>query len=260
MDKDIGNTPKLNRYDLLKIFLRSFLIQASWNYKGMLNVGFLFTIAPGLARFYNDREARLKAAKRHLEFFNTHPYFASYAVGAALAAEEEVLRRGDGKFAEVTKLKNSLCGPLGALGDDLFWGRWRPMCAVVGVLGAYLWGIWGAVVYLLLYNIPHIAVRYWGLMSSYRDKRNFIDELSGPIYRTAPAFSVKMGAFFMGCLVVVFVGYHGPFGLMTRLLFLLALLCTYLILKRYKKVRVTNGSLLVIIVAIWVSGVFSWLK
>jgi mannose/fructose/N-acetylgalactosamine-specific phosphotransferase system component IID len=242
MEKNLEKTPKLKGYDLMKIFFRSFLIQASWNYKGMLNTGFLFTISPGLARLYKNREARLKAAERHLEFFNTHPYFAAYAVGSALAEEEEVLKKGDGDFSEVTRLKSSLCGPLGALGDDLFWSRWRPMCAIIGVLGAYLWGVWGAVVFLVFYNIPHLFVRYWGLKSSYRDRRNFVDELSGPAYRTVPAFSVKMGAFFVGCLVVVFIGYHGPFDLITRLIFLLALLTAYLVLRKYKKVHVPNGS------------------
>jgi len=252
---------RLKKIDLLRIFLRSFLIQASWNYKGMLNLGFLFTIMPGLRRLYPDKKDRQAAVVRHFEFFNTHPYLASYAVGATLSAEEEAAERRDKKgFDDVLRLKSSLCGPLGALGDNLFWNRWRPMCAVIGLLGSYLWGIWGVVVFLILYNVPHLSVRYWGLHSSYRDRVSFVNELSGNVYRTVPAFGERMGAFFMGCLTIVLVGYNGSFDLQTRAAFLGALMISFLLLRKFRRFRVTQAAVVIIFTAITLSGVSSWLK
>jgi len=251
-------TAKLKRIDLIRIYFRSFLIQASWNYQGLLNLGFLFTIMPGLSRLHRTREDRLKAAVRHLDFFNTHPYLASYAIGATLSAEEEAIKKGDATFDEVMRLKRSLCGPLGALGDNLFWNRWRPMCAIIGILGAYLWGIWGPVIFLALYNIPHLLVRYWGLHTSYKDRISFVSELSGRVYRTVPALGERLGAFSMGCLVVIFVGYEGQFNLETRLVFVAGRLITYLLLWKFKKYRVLHGTVLIIVFAAWLTGVSGW--
>jgi PTS system mannose-specific IID component len=225
---------KLKRIDLIRIYFRSFLIQASWNYRGMLNLGFLFTILPGLYRLHRTREDRLKAAVRHLDFFNTHPYLASYAVGATLSAEEEAINKGDETFDEVMRLKRSLC---------------------IGILGAYLWGIWGPVIFFALYNIPHFLVRYWGLRNSYKDRISFVNELSGRVYKTVPALGERLGAFFMGCLVVIFVGYEGQFNLEIRLVFAAGLLITYLLLRKFKKYRVLHGTVLIILVAAWLAGV-----
>jgi len=258
----MGNASKrkgrLRRIDLLRIFLRSFLIQASWNYRGMLNLGFLFTIRPGLSRLFEREEDRQAAALRHAGFFNTHPYMASYAIGATLAAEEEAIERGDGDTQSVLRLKRSLCGPLGALGDNLFWGHWRPVCAVIGVLGAYLWGLWGPVLFLALYNVPHVGVRYRGLVTAYQDRKRFVDDLGGALYRTAPALSERLGAFFTGCLVVLFVGYRGDFDLQTRLYFLGALLATLLLLMRSRRIRSLGGAIFLFLATLPVAGGAPW--
>ena len=260
METSEKESMRLRRFDMVKMFLRSFMIQATWNYKGMLNLGFLFTIMPGLSRLYQDPRRRLEAARRHVGFFNTHPYLASYAVGAVLSAEEEVVEKGEESFDSVIRLKRSLCGPLGALGDNLFWNRWRPMCALIGILGAYLWGLWGPILFLVLYNIPHLFVRYRGLWASYRDRISFISELSGPAFRTVPALGERMGAFFTGCLVVIFIGHNGEFDAIVRSIFLAGLLVTFVLSRRYKRFGVIHGTLVILVLAISWSGVVNWLR
>ena len=42
----------LSKKLLFKVALRSFLLQASWNYRGMMSMGFLYSIAPGLDFIY----------------------------------------------------------------------------------------------------------------------------------------------------------------------------------------------------------------
>jgi len=259
MCPESGNRPRLRRLDLLRIFLRSFLIQASWNYQGMLNLGFLFAIMPGLDRLYDDRKDRVKAAIRHAGFFNTHPYMASYALGATLAAEEEAIGKGDEKaFQEVIRLKRSLCGPLGSLGDHIVWGRWRPMCAVIGVFGAALWGGWGPLIFLVLYNILHLGIRYRGIRVSYKDRLNFIDELSGPVYRLLPVIGERAGSFIMGGLVVTFVGFYGSFTLPTRLAFLAGLLVTSYLLRTIKRFQASHGALFVVWLSVTLFGASHW--
>ena len=163
----MGETAKrkgrLRRIDLLRIFFRSFLIQASWNYRGMLNLGFLFTIRPGLSRLFDREEDRLAAAVRHAGFFNTHPYMASYAIGATLAAEEELIERGDGDVDDFAAASRVLAPPhrlehTKALGGDqpdprTLCGRHAPPCGhgpghnnarcrIEQSMGPWLWGGW----------------------------------------------------------------------------------------------------------------------
>ena len=64
----------LRKSDLVNTWWRSTFLQASWNYERMQNVGWAFSLIPGIRRLYKSKEDRAAAMKRHLEFFNTHPY------------------------------------------------------------------------------------------------------------------------------------------------------------------------------------------
>lgn len=44
---------------------------------------------PCYQKLYTSKEDRAAALKRHLEFFNTHPYVAAPIIGVTLALEEE---------------------------------------------------------------------------------------------------------------------------------------------------------------------------
>jgi mannose/fructose/N-acetylgalactosamine-specific phosphotransferase system component IID len=69
--------------DLLTVFWRSLLIQASWSYDGMQSLGFSYALLPVLKKLYPDRaefEARLRL---HMEYFNTQPYLAAFILGGS---------------------------------------------------------------------------------------------------------------------------------------------------------------------------------
>ncbi|MBD3224490.1 MAG: PTS mannose family transporter subunit IID, partial [Caldithrix sp.] len=86
------NTKQLKWTDHLSIFFRSFLLQAGWNFKSMLSIGFVFALLPVAKRLYKTNEERKKFLLRHIGFFNAHPYFASYALGAIAKIEEETVQ------------------------------------------------------------------------------------------------------------------------------------------------------------------------
>ena len=60
---------------LLRIFLRSFLVQASWNFERLQNLGFFYLLSPGLRSIYGD-SLPSDVCERHSAYFNTHPYFS----------------------------------------------------------------------------------------------------------------------------------------------------------------------------------------
>jgi PTS system mannose-specific IID component len=147
-----------------RIFLRSFLIQGSWNYETLIGSGFAFTLLPALRHLRakeGKTEAELEeAVARHVGLFNSHPYFATIAVGAVGKMEADGVPP-----AVIDRFKLALRGSLGSLGDRLIWSAWRPMTAILGVvllLGGAPW--WLAVsCFLVFYNFLHLTVRARGL-------------------------------------------------------------------------------------------------
>jgi PTS system mannose-specific IID component len=154
----IGPGTHLPKSVKLRVFLRSLLLQASWNPKGMQNLGLVYALYPALERLYPDPEKRREAVQRHLTFFNTHPYVAAAIVGGVLYHEERIAA-GEEDPRRVTEFKGALMGPLAALGDGFFWLSLRPAAgALCAALVPWL-GAWAAVLFLVLYNVVHFTLR-----------------------------------------------------------------------------------------------------
>jgi mannose PTS system EIID component len=144
----------------LRAFLRLFAIQGDWNYERMLGVGMGYAAEPLLDELRTRDPARHTAAVvRSAEFFNCNPNLAGLALGALARAER------DGVPGEqVSRLRTALCGPLGAIGDRLFWAGVVPALSALAiaavVLGAGAWAIAG---FLLAYNTLRVGTAWWSL-------------------------------------------------------------------------------------------------
>ena len=84
--------PSLPWWVLLRVFVRSLFLQASWNPQGMQNLGLAYALFPALTELYPDPPAQLAALRRHLTFFNTHPYVAAAILGGVIYHEERIAR------------------------------------------------------------------------------------------------------------------------------------------------------------------------
>lgn len=159
----------LSRAALVSTFLRSFLIQGSWNYHTMLGSGFAFAMLPGLRRLFGEDPDEMDASvQRHLDHFNAHPYLSNVALGAALRLE------ADGTDPEtVRRFKLAVRGPLGSLGDSLVWATWLPGVAVAAL--AIYWigfpGWMAASFFFVVYNVGHVALRAWGFRAGLTEGR-----------------------------------------------------------------------------------------
>ena len=155
--------------DLLKVFMRSFLLQASWSYDRMQSLGFAYAIEPILRRLYPDREEYRSRLDLHREYFNTQPYLAAFILGATARMELE-RASGRGRAADIPELKSALMAPLGALGDSFFWGALMPLAAVIAVAVLMTGARWAPLLFLVLYNGWHVGLRagvfVWGYQSA----------------------------------------------------------------------------------------------
>ena len=160
----------------LKVFFGSLFIQSSFNYQGMQNIGFAFSILP-LARWMGGKGDRIAALlTRHLQLFNTHPYLSGPIIGSVLHMEEICAVSGNERDgAAAADLKNALMGPYAALGDSFFWGALKPLAAVFSVALALQQTLLAPLAFLFLYNPPHIWIRSRGFVEGYRRGKEGID-------------------------------------------------------------------------------------
>lgn len=155
--------------DLLKVFIRSFLLQASWSYDRMQSLGFAYALQPVLRRLYPDQEEYRSRLDLHMEYFNTQPYLAAFILGATAKMEQE-RASGRDRDADIPGLKSALMAPLGALGDSFFWGALTPLAAVIAVAMLMTGAWWAPLLFLVLYNTWHVGLRagvfVWGYQSA----------------------------------------------------------------------------------------------
>ena len=76
----------LTTKDLRSMYWRSTFLLGSFNFERMQAIGFCITLMPAIKKFYPDDKTQQAAAlKRHLEFYNTHPWISSVVFGVTAA-------------------------------------------------------------------------------------------------------------------------------------------------------------------------------
>lgn len=163
---EVNNDTRIPVRLFLKVFFRTFTLQGSWNFERMQNIGFLFIVAPILRFFYKDGKELMESFNRHHAYFNTHPFLASPIIGSVIRLEES---RNDGQDLPVDAhdFKTMTMAPYAAMGDALFWGGLRPLAAGVALFFAVKGSLWAPVVFLLIFNIPHLWLRISGFFLGY---------------------------------------------------------------------------------------------
>ena len=130
----------------------------------MLGVGMGYAAEPLLEDLKTvDPVRHSEAVVRSTEFFNCNPNLAGLALGATARAEYEAA-----PGEQIARLRTALCGPLGALGDELFWAGLVP--ALVGLtLAAVVFGAgWRAIaVFLVVYNAIRFGTAVWALRTGF---------------------------------------------------------------------------------------------
>jgi PTS system mannose-specific IID component len=162
---------------LARCFWRCLFLQAGWNRRGMQNLGFAYAILPALRDLYPDDARRQDALRRHLGFFNCHPYMAAAILGGAIHHEERVAR-GEEPAARPQLYKQTLQGPLAAVGDGFFWTALRPFFGALAATGALAFGWPAVVVALSIYNAIHLALRIGMFRAGYLQGDAVVDAIA----------------------------------------------------------------------------------
>lgn len=202
----------------LHTFVRSFFLQALWNFERLQNVGFAFVIMPLLKKMYPEKNNRKKHVLRHLEFFNTNPYVSSVVFGFVAAMEESFHEQNGVDEKKITAMKTNIAGPLAAIGDMFFWSTWRPLAVLFAVPfivvfrdSLSFYGTWfPPILFLLLYNSFILPFRLWSLEVSYTYQKKIIKLLAGMRLKSINDVVRYFGLF---CLILLIVFYLSTFGI-----------------------------------------------
>lgn len=192
---------QLTKRDRLAVAWRSTFIQGSWNYERMQNGGFAFSMIPAIKKLYPNKEDRSLALKRHLEFFNTHPYIASPILGVTLALEEERANGSDVDDVAIQGVKVGMMGPLAGIGDPVFWFTVRPMLGALGASLAMGGNILGPILFFVLWNLIRWGFMWYTQEFGYRAGSAITDDLTGGLLQDITKGASILGMFVLAALV-----------------------------------------------------------
>ena len=191
----------LSKADRFKMFLSSYFLLSSFNYERMQNGGVAYTLIPAIKKLYSKKEDRAAALKRHLEFFNTHPFMANPIFGVTMALEEERANSADVDDAAISGVKIGMMGPLAGAGDPLFWFTLRPILLSLGASLAVSGNILGPLLFFILWNIMAAAVKWYTQEFGYKAGVSITDDLSGGLLQKVTRGASMMGMFVIGSLI-----------------------------------------------------------
>jgi PTS system N-acetylgalactosamine-specific IID component len=196
MYKNLEPAPGIDQKTLNKMAWRSCFLQASFNYERMQAAGWLYAMLPGLEKIHTDKEDLATSMEQNLEFFNIHPFLVTFAMGICLSLEQNKV-----DIPTIRAVRVSLMGPLGGIGDALFWMTLVPITAGICSNMAISGSIAGPILFLVIFNAVQFALRF-GLMNwSYKMGTQAIDALMANMKAFTRAASI-LGVFVVGCLTV----------------------------------------------------------
>ena len=136
----------------------------------------------------------------NLEFFNTHPFLVTFVMGIVLSLEQNKV-----DIPTIRAVRVAAMGPLGGIGDALFWLTLVPITAGITSNMAINGNAAAPIIFLVIFNAVQFALRFWLMNWSYKLGTSAIDALTANMQAFTRAASI-MGVFVVGCLVVTMGG------------------------------------------------------
>lgn len=185
----------LDKKTLNKMVWRSLNLQASFNYERMQAAGWLYCILPGLEKIHGeDKEDLQRSMEHNLEFFNTHPFLVTFVMGIVLSLEQQ---KAD--INTIRAVRVAAMGPLGGIGDAIFWFTLVPITAGITANMAINGSLAGPILFLLIFNVVQFAIRFWLMNWSYKLGSQAIEMLTANAKEFTRAASM-LGVFIVGAL------------------------------------------------------------
>jgi len=199
--KDLTPAQNLDKKTLNKMAWRSLFLQGSFNYERMQAAGWLYGIIPGLKKIHKDKADLSTSMQHNLEFFNTHPFLVTFVMGIVLSLEQQ---KSD--VNTIRAVRVAAMGPLGGIGDAIFWFTLVPIAAGISAnMAINDHSILAPIVFLLMFNVVQFGVRYWLMHWSYSMGTSAIEKLTRNSREFTRAASI-LGIMVVGALTSLYGG------------------------------------------------------
>jgi mannose PTS system EIID component len=242
----------MTRGSLASIFLRSFFIHATLNFRRMQNLGFVFALVPLLRERKGSSKDEEEMLTRHLQMFNTHPYLSAPLIGSIARMEED--RPDGGDASPIILVKQSLMGPYAAIGDTFFWAAMRPCAGICAAAVAGLGSILAPLAFILIYFPAVMWVRAKGFLEGYRRGKQgieFIRKLDLPhiaarVQWLSLSVLAGLGAFLSEGEIQVFADTPRPVVAATA--GMIILVCWFMVKKGVSQVYILYGAVFIFLI------------
>lgn len=117
----------LSKEDIAGVFWRSFNFAGNYNFERLMALGMASMMVPVLRRFAKSKEEIKAGLKRHLVFYNSHPYLGAMIAGVIAAMEVQKAQGAGIRDEDINGVKTAMMGPFAGVGDSLFWGTLHPI-------------------------------------------------------------------------------------------------------------------------------------
>lgn len=191
----------LTKKDRMSVAWRHQFLQGSWNYERMQNGGWCYSMIPAIKKLYTNKEDQVAALKRHMEFYNTHPYVSAPVIGVTLALEEERANGAEVNDQAIQGVKVGMMGPLAGVGDPVFWFTLRPILGALGASLALGGNIVGPLIFFFAWNIIRMAFLWYTQEFGYKVGSSIAQDLSGGLLGKITQGASILGMFIIGSLV-----------------------------------------------------------
>ena len=198
--KNTTPAAKLDKATLNKMVWRSLNLQGSFNFERMQANGWLYSILPGLQKIHTDKDDLAASMSHNLEFFNTHPFLVTFVMGIILSLEQNKV-----EIPTIRAVRVAAMGPLGGIGDALFWFTLVPITAGITAQMALDGNIIAPLLFLLVFNAVQFALRFWLMNWSYKLGTSAIGILTANAKEFTRAASI-LGVFVVGTLTCLYGG------------------------------------------------------
>ena len=155
MSKLVKSVSAEERKFLRKAFWRSATLYAAVSPAKQGASGFCYSLMPALNHFYKDPEKKKEALSRSMSYFNTTVPFSTFIMGLVASMEKENSEKPDFDTASINAVKSSLMGPLAGQSGNVL----------------------APLVFLILFNLPSILVRYYGTFLGYKLGSQYIQKV-----------------------------------------------------------------------------------
>lgn len=215
MSKLTKSIPAEERKLLRKAFWRSFTLYAAVSPAKQGASGFCYSMMPFINHFYKGEEDRKREALgRSMSYFNTTIPCSTFIMGLVASMEKKNSEQKDFDASSINAVKSSLMGPLAGIGDSIFWGVLRVIAAGIAVGLGTSGNVLAPLIFLLLFNVPSILIKYYGTFLGYKLGSEYIQKVyaSGLMNILTKAAGI-IGLIMVGGMTASMVTFNSTFEL-----------------------------------------------